>query len=162
MNAKFIIVIYSTTVWEDKLITKTDSSRLPTLTTKLSLAAQSTYIYRVQSCVWRLTNYWPPTPLSTQRVCPPPAAKANGSTLAGRWGGGGSIVRKTPDIGFASYSIIPLRVPETTWWLLISKWLSTILFNKIVLSTLLWLLLLYIYLGSSVCHPVIFLSSCLS
>jgi hypothetical protein len=25
----------------------------------------------VQSCVWRFPKYWPPTPLSTQRVCPP-------------------------------------------------------------------------------------------
>ncbi len=25
--------------------------------------AQSTYICRVQSCVWRLPKYWPPTPL---------------------------------------------------------------------------------------------------
>jgi hypothetical protein len=30
-------------------------------------------ICRVQSCVWRLPKNLPPTPLSTQRVCPPPA-----------------------------------------------------------------------------------------
>ncbi len=56
---------------------------------------------RVQSSVWRLPNYWPPTPLYTQQV----------------WGvhtrravrGWGSIVWKTPDIWLASYSIIPLR-----------------------------------------------------
>ncbi len=52
-----------------------------------------------------------PHPLSTQRVCPPPAPKAEGThSLAGRWGGGGSIFWKTQDIGLASYIIIPLRV----------------------------------------------------
>jgi hypothetical protein len=45
------------------------------------LKAQNTYICRVQSCAWRLHK---PTPLSTQRVCPPPAPKAGGYTLAGR------------------------------------------------------------------------------
>ncbi len=44
-----------------------------------SLDTQSTYIRRVQSCVWRLPKYWPPTPLSNQRVCPPPAPKAEGT-----------------------------------------------------------------------------------
>ena len=53
---------------------------------------QSTYIYRVQSSVWRLTNYWPPHPLSTQRVCPPLASKAGGYTLAGRWGRGWEVI----------------------------------------------------------------------
>ncbi len=43
----------------------------------------------------------PPHPLSTQRVCPPPAPKG----VRGR----GSLFRKTPDTGLASYSIIPLR-----------------------------------------------------
>jgi hypothetical protein len=33
-----------------------------------------------------------------------------GYTLAGRWGGGGSIFWKTPNIGLPSYSIIPLQV----------------------------------------------------
>ncbi len=51
---------------------------------------------RVQSSVWRLPNYWPPTPFSTQRVW--------GTHSPGR-----SICWKTPDIGLASYSIIPLR-----------------------------------------------------
>ncbi len=79
------------------------------------LVPQSTYICRVQSCVWRLPQYWPPNPLSTQRVCPPPSPKAGGThTLAGRWVDGGSIFWKTPDIGLASYSIISLRfVPLT-------------------------------------------------
>ncbi len=75
------------------------------------------YICRVQSCVWRLPKYWPPIPLSTQRVCPPPHQRRGGTprggtqyTLAGRWGGaGGSIFWKTPHIGLASYSIISLR-----------------------------------------------------
>ncbi len=48
---------------------------------------QSTYICRVQSCVWRLPKYWPHNPLSTQRMCPPPAPKAvhNGRAVRG-WG----------------------------------------------------------------------------
>jgi hypothetical protein len=67
---------------------------------------QSTHICRVQSCVWRLSKYLPPTALSTQRVCPPPAPKAGGTHSPG---GGGSIFWKTPDIRLASYSIISLR-----------------------------------------------------
>jgi hypothetical protein len=70
---------------------------------------QRTYIYRVQSSVWRVPNYRPPTPLSSQRVCPPPAPKAGGTHSPGGEEVGGSIVRKTPDIGLASDSIISLR-----------------------------------------------------
>ncbi len=76
-------------------------------------APQSTYICRVQSCVWRLPKYWPPTPLSTQRVCPRPAPKAGGTYSPGGEGGegvGGSIFWNTPNIGLASYSIISLRL----------------------------------------------------
>ncbi len=76
-----------------------------------SCCSQSTYIYtvyRAGSGVFR-TTVLNPHPLSTQRVCPTTAPKAGGYTLAGRWGGGGSIFRKTPDIGLASYSTIPLR-----------------------------------------------------
>ncbi len=65
----------------------------------------------VQSCVWRLLKYWPPTPLSTQRVCPPPAPKAGGHSP----GGGGSIYWKTTDIGLASYSIISLRFLRSSY-----------------------------------------------
>ncbi len=72
---------------------------------------QSTYICRVQSCVWRLPKYWPPTPLSTQRVCPLPAPKAGGHSP----GGGGSIFWKTTDIGLASYSIISLRFLRSSY-----------------------------------------------
>ncbi len=57
-------------------------------------------------CVWRLPKYWPPAPLSTQRVCPPPNQK-QGCTYSP--GDGGSIFWKTPDIELASYSIISLR-----------------------------------------------------
>ncbi len=57
---------------------------------------QSTYICRVQSSVWRLPKYW---------VCSPPGDQRRG---VGRWGDGGSIFWKTPDIGLASYSLIPL------------------------------------------------------
>ncbi len=50
---------------------------------------QSTYIYRVQSSVWRLPNYWPPTPSPPSKcVLTPPQ---------GGWGGGHtrSALRKT-------------------------------------------------------------------
>jgi hypothetical protein len=63
-----------------------------------------TYIeYRAVSGVFRTIDLPPPLPLAS--VSSPPT-KGGGFTLAGRWGGGGSIVRKTPDIGLASYSII--------------------------------------------------------
>ncbi len=54
-----------------------------------------------------------PHPLSTQRVGPLPVPKGGGGggthSPGGEWGGG-SIVLWTPDIGLASYIIIPLRV----------------------------------------------------
>ncbi len=52
----------------------------------------SFYSGRVQSCVWRLPKYWFPTPLSIQRVCPPPRTKGGGYsyTLAG-WRGGWGV-----------------------------------------------------------------------
>jgi hypothetical protein len=44
---------------------------------------------RIQSCVLRLPKYWPPTPLSTRRVFPPPTTKAGDTHSPGREGGGG-------------------------------------------------------------------------
>jgi hypothetical protein len=68
-----------------------------------------TYIeYRAVSGVFRTID--PPPPLHPASVCTPSAPKAGGYThspVGEGWGG--SIVRKTPDIGLASYSIIPLR-----------------------------------------------------
>jgi hypothetical protein len=61
-----------------------------------------------------------PHPLSTQRVCPPPAPKAGGTHSPGGEGGGESIVLKTPDIGLFSYSIIPLRIVH-----ILESWLYT-------------------------------------
>ncbi len=57
------------------------------------------------SGVFRTTEVTP-HPLSTQRVYPTPAPR----TPRGGEGVGGSIFWKTPDIGLASYSIIPLRL----------------------------------------------------
>ncbi len=72
--------------------------------------SQSTYVCIVQSSVCRLPKYWSPTPSPpTEYVLPPPLVRG-GYTIARRWGGGGSIFWKTPDIGLASYSIISLRV----------------------------------------------------
>jgi len=61
------------------------------------LVPQSTYINRVQSSgiwhlasgIWHLPNYWPSHPLSTQRVCPPPAPKSGGTHSPGGEGVGG-------------------------------------------------------------------------
>jgi hypothetical protein len=47
---------------------------------------------RGQSYVWRLTKFWPPTPLTAQRVCTPlfvPLVRGE-DTLAG-WGGGWGV-----------------------------------------------------------------------
>jgi hypothetical protein len=74
------------------------------------LQAQSTHIYRVHSSVWRLPNYWSPTPSPPSECVLPPHQRQGGYSLAGGWGGVGSIFRKTPDIGLASYNIIPLRL----------------------------------------------------
>ncbi len=73
--------------------------------------SQSTYIYRVQSSAWRLPNYWPPTPSPPSECVLPPHQRRGGGNTRRAVRGGGSILRKTPDIGLASYSIIPLRGP---------------------------------------------------
>ncbi len=75
------------------------------------MAPQSTYmcIYTVQSSVWRLPNYGPSTP-SPPSECVLPPHKGGGIHTRRAVRGGGSIFRKTPDNGLASYSIIPLRL----------------------------------------------------
>ncbi len=75
------------------------------------MRAQSTYIYRVQSSVWRLPNYWPPTPSPPSECVLPPHQRRGVHTRQGV-GDVVSIFRKTPDIGLASYSIIPLRMRD--------------------------------------------------
>ncbi len=71
--------------------------------------------YRAVSGVFRTIH--PPPPLHPASVSSP-RTKGVGYTLAGWWGGGGSIFRKTPDIGLASYSIIPLRGARTMLFVL--------------------------------------------
>jgi hypothetical protein len=66
------------------------------------MGAQSTYIYSKNRAVFGVFRTIDTHPLSTQRVFPPPAPKAVR--------GWGPIIRKTPDIGLASYIIIPLRM----------------------------------------------------
>ncbi len=73
--------------------------------------AQSTYIRRVQFCVWRLPKYWPSHPplLLCECVLPPPGDK----------GDGGSIFWKTPAIGSASYnnlSMVPCMDHAVAYW----------------------------------------------
>jgi hypothetical protein len=65
------------------------------------------YICRVQSSVWRLPNYRTidPTPPLHPASVSSPRTKDRGYTLAGWWGGGESIFRKTPDIGLAFFSV---------------------------------------------------------
>ncbi len=72
--------------------------------------------YRAVSCVFQ--NIAPPTPLSTQRECLPPATKAGGTHSPGGEGGGGSIFCKTKDIGLASYSNNLSTVHDygNFWW----------------------------------------------
>ncbi len=74
-----------------------------------SYSPRSTYIYRVQSSVWRLPTIDPPPLLHLANVSCPRTRGREVHTRRGRWGVGGSIFRKTPDIGLASYSVIPLR-----------------------------------------------------
>jgi hypothetical protein len=95
---------------------------------------QSTYIFRVQSSVWRLPNYWSPTPLSNQRVCSPPAPKAGGEHTRR------AVVNISEDAryGLASYSIIPLRVQRTSIKLKGAQMLQTILWIKIQIRLSHW------------------------
>jgi hypothetical protein len=75
--------------------------------------SQNTYICRKQSCVWRLPKLLTPHPQFHPASVASPAPKAGGYTLAGRWGGWGSIFWKTPDIGLASYNnLSTVRVLE--------------------------------------------------
>ncbi len=55
---------------------------------KEGLKPQSTYICRVQSSVWRLPKYWPPTPFPSSECVLPTHQRQGGIhyTLAGRWG----------------------------------------------------------------------------
>ncbi len=46
----------------------------------VGVLSQSTYIYRVQSSVWRLPNYWPPTPSPPSKSVLPPHQRREGGT----------------------------------------------------------------------------------
>jgi hypothetical protein len=77
--------------------------------------------YSTEQCL-AASELLTPLPLSTQRVCPPPRTKGGGGRgeggthSPGGEGGGESIFRKTPDIGLASYSIIPLLSQVIRKW----------------------------------------------
>ncbi len=52
----------------------------------------------------------PPTPLSTQRVCPPPTPKAGGYTLAWQWGRGVNILEDARHwIGLLQYNLSTIK-----------------------------------------------------
>jgi hypothetical protein len=64
--------------------------------------------YRAVSGVFRTID--PPPPFPPSECVLPPHLRRRGTHSPGGKGVGGSIFRKTPDIGLASYSIIPLRL----------------------------------------------------
>ncbi len=74
---------------------------------------------RVQSCVWRLPKYSiDPPPPSLQSECVLPSHQRRGGGAHTRravrgWEVNILVFCKTPDIGFASYSIISLRFPPS-------------------------------------------------
>jgi hypothetical protein len=72
-------------------------------------------IVRGQSYGWRLPKYWPPTPLTAQRVCTP-AFGAGEDTLAGWRGGGGSIFWKTQDTALYSTYVSTLLLALSAFW----------------------------------------------
>ncbi len=82
---------------------------------------QSNYICRVQCLA--SSKILTPHPTSTQRVRPPPAPKAGGThSPGGGEGDGVSIFWKTPDIGFTSYSLIPLHGFNLVSFCLLPYW----------------------------------------
>ncbi len=85
----------------------------------IQTGAHSTYIYRVQSTVWRLPNYWPPTS-SPPSECVLTPHQRRGYTLAGRWGGGGQYLNISEEnrhwIGFLQYN------PSTDWSHVLAGW----------------------------------------
>jgi hypothetical protein len=101
-----------------------------------------TYIeYRAVSASSELLT---PNPLSTQASVSSPRTKGGGYTLAGRWGGWGSIFRKTPDIGLASYSKIPLRFYPMGRQIGFGLWSASVVANQYYCQILLT--------GGGLCH----------
>jgi hypothetical protein len=85
-----------------------------------------TYVeYRAVSDVFLTID--PPPPLHPASVSSP-RTRGGGYTLARQWGGGGSIFQKTPDIGLASYSIIPLRIHQ---WVLLPSLCAGLIIIKL-------------------------------
>ncbi len=66
--------------------------------------------YRSVSGVFRTIDSPPPLHPASVSSTRTKGGGGVGYTLAWRWGGGGSIFRKTPDIGLASYSIMLLWI----------------------------------------------------
>ncbi len=76
-------------------------------------------IVRGQSYFSRLLKYWPPIPLSTWRVCPPPATKAGGTHSPGGEGDGGVNIlederNRIALLQWSLYGIISLRSVHVT------------------------------------------------
>ncbi len=73
----------------------------------------STYVCRVQRSVWRLLKYWPPSHLSTQRVCPPPHQRRGGTHSLG---GEGWVVNIFNILEDARHWIGLLQYNRSTRW----------------------------------------------
>ncbi len=67
------------------------------------LPSQSTFICRVQSCVWRLPQYWPPSPLW---VLPPHQRRGDTHSPGGEGDGGVNILEDARHrIGLLQYNL---------------------------------------------------------
>jgi hypothetical protein len=78
--------------------------------------AKSSYIYRVQSSVWHLPNYWSPT-LSPPSECvlPPHQRRVEGVHTRRAVRGCGVNISKDARHWMASYCIIPLQPDVSVW-----------------------------------------------
>ncbi len=69
------------------------------------LAPQSSYICRVQSSVWRLPKYWPPTPSPPSECVLPPHHRRGDTHLLGGEGVGAKILEDARHwIGFLQFN----------------------------------------------------------
>ncbi len=80
--------------------------------------SQSTYVCRVQSSVWYLPKYWPPNPLFTQRVCPPPHQRPGVQSDSPGGGGGGQYFGRRKTLNWPLTVLISLQYSSSLAFLL--------------------------------------------
>jgi hypothetical protein len=87
---------------------------------------QITYIYRVQSSVWRLPNYWPLTPSPPKRVILPLHRRRGGGTHSpGGEGVGGNISEDARHwIGLLQYNPSTGYTHRMSWFTCAELWLT--------------------------------------